>query len=88
MAGRFPSRLERGERRPSVTRARPRFQVFFQTFPNLGLFSSRISKESFGDFKGLHIGANRKRPFPNFLSPAGLEEPVARMPNVWIVEGS
>jgi hypothetical protein len=33
------------------------------------------------DFKGLHIGANRKRPFPNFLSPAGLEEPVARMPN-------
>jgi formylmethanofuran dehydrogenase subunit C len=33
------------------------------------------------DFKEVHIGTNRKRPFPNFLSPARLEQPVARIPN-------
>jgi hypothetical protein len=65
-------RRERGERRPNVARARlPTSKLFSQTFPNFGLFSPRISKESFGgfvEFQGVRWMQTEKAPFPNFLS--------------------
>jgi hypothetical protein len=57
-------RRERGERRPSVARASlPTCKLYCQTFPNFGLFSPRISKETFGgvvEFQGVTMEANRK----------------------------
>jgi hypothetical protein len=64
---------KRGERRSSV--ARPTSKLFCQTFPNIGLFRPRISKDSFWQFYGISRGYSRckpkKRPFQIFVfSPA------------------
>jgi hypothetical protein len=48
----------------------PASKFFFQTFPNLGLFSPRISKESFGGFVGFQGVTHRckpKAPFSKFF---------------------
>jgi hypothetical protein len=61
------SRNSGARRRP---RASARRQAFFQAFPNLSLFSPRISKESFGDFVGFQGVAktqNRKSALAKFF---------------------
>jgi hypothetical protein len=48
----------------------PTSKLFFQTFPNFGLFSPRISKDSFGgfvEFRRVAMDKNRQSPSPNFL---------------------
>jgi hypothetical protein len=48
----------------------PTSKLFFQTFPNFGLFSPRISKDSSGGFVGFQrvaMDKNRQSPSPNFL---------------------
>jgi hypothetical protein len=44
----------------SWLRATANLQAFFQAFPNFGLFSPRISKDSFGGFVGFQMVAMDK----------------------------
>jgi hypothetical protein len=55
----------------------PTSKLFCQAFPKFGLFSPRISKESFGvfvEFQGVTVDANpKKRPFQIFVFSSALE---------------
>jgi hypothetical protein len=68
-------------RGPGVAGRVARRQGFFQAFPNLSLFSPRISKESFGDFVGFQGVAktqNRKSVLAKYFVFSLGSKPIAR----------